>query len=371
MKVPFLALSQEHNKHIDDFTHVFNHTIALSDFIQGESVSEFEKKLSTVFASNYVQSCANGTDAILLSLMASGLNSRDEVLLPSFTYAATAGPVVLLGLKPVFVDVDYNTFTIDIKDLENKITEKSRAIIPVHLFGQSCDMASIKKIANEFELLIIEDNAQSLGSMWLDSKSKKHFTGTIGEFGTNSFFPSKNLGGFGDGGAIFCKTEDNYKALKSISAHGQNGKYNHERLGVNSRLDTLQAGLLKVKLKYFDESIQMRKNNAGEYTDNIKDCPGIELPFVPYYSIHSYNQFTIKVKDGKRDLLKQHLNKQGIDTMVYYPQPLHLQKAFCAYSYDCPVSEKLAKEVLSIPVHPMLKTEELAYVSDTIRQFFK
>ncbi len=371
MKVPFLALSQEHNNYIDDFTKVFNNTLLASDFIQGELVKCFEDNVSSVFQSNYVQSCANGTDAILLSLMASGLKNGDEVLIPSFTYAATAGPVVMLGLKPVFVEVNYHTFTIDIQDLKNKITEKSKAIIPVHLFGQACDMAEIMKIAKEFNLIIIEDNAQSLGTEWIDEEREKHFTGTIGAFGTNSFFPSKNLGGFGDGGAVFCKNEEDYKSLKSIAAHGQNGKYNHQRLGINSRLDTLQAGLLQIKLKYFDDSLQVRKNNALKYRDNLKDCLGIELPFVPKYSGHSYNQFTLKVKAEKRDALQMFLKENEIDAMVYYPKALHQQKAFIAFKNDCPISDKLSREVLSIPIHGGLKAEQLDYVSDKIRQFFK
>lgn len=371
MIVPFLALSQEHDGYKESFSRVFENLLQASDFIQGKSVKAFENELADYFASPLVQSCANGTDAILLSIMACGFKAGDEILVPSFTYAATAGPIAILGLKPVFIDVDYNTFTIDIQDLRKKITAKSKAIIPVHLFGQSCDMVRINEIANENDLLVIEDNAQSLGTEWVSDDNKKYYTGTIGDFGTNSFFPSKNLGALGDGGVVFCKSEKNYKALKSIAAHGQNGKYNHERFGVNSRLDTLQAGLLQIKLKYFSEAIQARRNNAFQYNENLKDCSGIELPYVPDYSLHSYNQFTLKTKDGKRDALKEFLKKHGIDSMIYYPKPLHQQKAFLSYTNECPISEKLAQEVLSIPIHPMLKTQELDYVSDRIRQFFQ
>ena len=340
-------------------------------FIQGPAVSEFSKNLSSYLGGVNVITCANGTDALQIAMMALDLKPGDEVILPVHTYVATAEVIGLLSLTPVFVDVDQRTFNLDANQIESKITPKTKVIVPVHLYGQCADMEAIVEIASRYNLFIIEDVAQALGAKYTFSNGQQKRAGTIGTIGTTSFFPSKNLGCFGDGGAIF--TQDSLLAEKigMIANHGQKVKYRHESIGVNSRLDTLQAAVLKVKLKYLDEYEQKRNEAAIFYDQQLVNIPELQLPYRSPNSTHVYHQYTIQAT--RRDELKTYLEKQGIPTMIYYPIPLHFQKAYARAGFSegsFPVTEKLSKSVISLPIHTEMKIDELAFICDTIRNFY-
>jgi len=369
LPIPFLDLEKEQQVYSEKLETAFQNVIRKTNYINGDEVKLFEKSLSDKFNSKYVLACGNGTDAIYIALLALDLPKDAEVLVPSFTYAASAEPILQLGLTPVFVDIDPNTFCIDCIDLKSKITPKTKAIIVVHLFGQSADMQQIQQIAHENELYVIEDNAQSLGTK---SKlgSEWFYTGTIGDIGTNSFFPSKNLGGFGDGGAIFFQNENHFQKAKMIAAHGQSQKYIHEIVGINSRLDTLQAALLQVKLPYLDAVLQKRKENAKFYFQHLQNVPFLSLPQIPSYSDHSFNQFSICIKNKLRDQFQQYLQENGIPSMIYYKIPLHHQKAFSSLKpIELPHTEKICQEIISIPIQPCLSKEQLDYIVEKISNF--
>jgi UDP-2-acetamido-2-deoxy-ribo-hexuluronate aminotransferase len=342
-------------------------------FIQGPEVNTFAQSLSRYIGGSLVIPCANGTDALQIAMMALDLKPGDEVILPVHTYVATAEVIALLGLTPVFIDVDKDTFNIAPALLESKITAKTKAIVPVHLYGQCADMEPILHIAAKYNLHVIEDVAQALGAdyTFADGTTKK--AGTIGTIGTTSFFPSKNLGCFGDGGAIFTNDKALGEKIKMISNHGQKIKYHHDIIGVNSRLDTLQAAVLNVKLNYLDGYAQ-RRNEAASYYDNaLASIPTLTIPKRATNSTHVFHQYTIQVSDGLRDNLKSHLEAHGIPTMIYYPVPLHLQKAYKRAGFEegsFPVTEELSKTVLSLPIHTEMKEEELEYISGTIKNFF-
>jgi UDP-2-acetamido-2-deoxy-ribo-hexuluronate aminotransferase len=305
--------------------------------------------------------------------MALDLKPGDEVILPVHTYVATAEVIALLGLTPVFIDVDKDTFNIAPALLESKITAKTKAIVPVHLYGQCADMEPILHIAAKYNLHVIEDVAQALGAdyTFADGTTKK--AGTIGTIGTTSFFPSKNLGCFGDGGAIFTNDKALGEKIKMISNHGQKIKYHHDIIGVNSRLDTLQAAVLNVKLNYLDGYAQRRNEAASYYDKALASTPTLTTPKRATNSTHVFHQYTIQVSGGLRDNLKSHLEAHGIPTMIYYPVPLHLQKAYKRAGFEegsFPVTEELSKTVLSLPIHTEMKEEELEYISGTIKNFF-
>ena len=341
-------------------------------FINGPEVKTFAAALSNYLEVKHVIPCANGTDALQIALMALGLQSGDEVITTSFNYVAAAEAVALLGLKPVFVEVEEGTFNLDVSKLEEKITPRTKAIIAVHLFGQGCDMEKIMEIAERRGIVVIEDNAQSLGCE-INYKGKKQKAGTIGHIGTTSFFPTKNLGCMGDGGAIYTNDDRLADLTKSISAHGQGQRYEFKQIGVNSRLDTLQAAMLLVKLKSLPQSLEKRSHWATRYQQVLGEVKGIKLPSTSSFSTHSYNQYTLRVEGGKRDLLKQYLSDNAIPSMVYYPKPLHLQPAFAFLGYkkgDFAVSEIVCKEVISLPIHPELSEEQILYITDKIKQFF-
>lgn len=369
LPISFLDLEKEQVRYKTALELAFQTILRKTNYINGDEVRSFEKSLSEKFNTPFVLGCGNGTDAIYIALLALNLPKDAEIIVPSFTYAASAEPVLQAGLTPVFVDVDPRSYCIDISDLKSKITSKTKAIIVVHLFGQAVDLQSIPFIAKEHNLHLIEDNAQSLGSKVLVDDELK-YTGTIGDIGTNSFFPSKNLGGFGDGGALFFRKEEHYQRAKMIASHGQSQKYIHDIVGINSRLDTLQAALLSVKLPYLDVVLQKRKENAQFYFEHLQHIDSIELPEVPHYSEHSFNQFTIRLKNNRRDVFQLYLNQKGIPSMVYYKIPLHHQKAFSGLKkVTLPRTEKLCEEVISIPVHPCLDQEQLYYIVDQISKF--
>ena len=347
------------------------HVIDSAAFIQGPEVNEFSKNLSSYLGGTTVIPCANGTDALQIAMMALNLKSGDEIILPVHTYVATAEVIALLGLTPVFVDVDERTFNIDVSQIESKLTSKTKAIVPVHLYGQCADMESIMAIAIKHDLFVIEDAAQALGAKYRYSTGEWKRAGTIGTIGTTSFFPSKNLGCFGDGGALLTTDSNLAEKIKMIANHGQKKKYHHDVIGINSRLDTLQAAVLNVKLKYLDLYEQKRNEAAFFYDQHLKSISEIEVPVRSENSTHVFHQYTIRT--DRRDELRLYLEKSGIPSMIYYPVPLHLQKAYIRDGFtegSFPITEKLSKSVLSLPIHTEMRTDELEFICQTIRNFY-
>jgi len=341
-------------------------------FIQGKPVKEFEESLSQYTGSKHVISCGNGTDALTAALMALEIGPGDEVVTTPFTFIATVEAIALVGAKPVFVDVCEETFTLDANRLESAITPKSKAIIPVHLYGQCAYMEPILNIANKHNIHVIEDACQAIGTDYHFADGNTKQAGTMGNIGCLSFFPSKNLGCFGDGGALMTDDADLAGKLRSICRHGSTERYHHERIGLNSRLDTLQAAILTVKLDHLREYIDARREAATYYHSALSDLDWLSLPASSPYSTHTYHQFTVSVKNGRRDALKQHLADKGIPSAIYYPVPAHLQSAYAFLNHhkgDFPVAEKLCEEVLSLPMHSELTEEQLEYICLTIKNF--
>lgn len=345
-----------------------------TDFIQGKPVKKFERNLSAWVGAKHAISCANGTDALQLAFMALGLKSGDEVILPTFTYVATAEVIALLGLKPILVDVDSQTFNINIEAASHLVTSRTKAIVPVHLYGQCANMEEIMKFAEYHKLFVVEDTAQAIGAKVRFSDGSMRSAGTIGHIGTTSFFPSKNLGCFGDGGAIFTENDNLASKLRMIANHGQSVKYRHDVIGVNSRLDTIQAAILNVKLDYLHSYCEARQKSAAFYDDALKDVEQVTTPFRSPFSSHVFHQYTIKVNEQySRDELKSHLAKQGIPSMIYYPLPLHEQKAYLEFmseDMEFPISTALCNSVLSLPMHTHLKIEEQEFIVGHIKSFF-
>lgn len=345
-----------------------------TQFIKGPQVRRFEENLSEYLKVKHVVSCANGTDALQIAMMALGYQPGDEVITASFTYVATAEVIALLKLSPVLVEVNPDTFTIEPAAIEKAITPKTKAIVPVHLFGQSADMEAIMKIADKYGLHVIEDNAQAIGADYTFNNGTKRKAGTIGTVGTTSFFPSKNLGCFGDGGAIFTKDDALAQKIRMVANHGQIVQYVHDEIGVNSRLDTLQAAILDVKLKFLDDFADRRRSVADFYDKAFAGLKNIQTPVRAPYSNHVFHQYTVKLKDLDRDKVRAKLAERGIPSMVYYPIPLHLQKAYRDSRYKAgffPVTEELCKSVLSLPIHTEMEEEELLYIVDVVKEMIK
>jgi UDP-2-acetamido-2-deoxy-ribo-hexuluronate aminotransferase len=364
LQTQYLSIKPEIDEAIQ---HVLNSTA----FIQGEQVQEFAKALAQYIGAKAAIPCANGTDALQIAMMALEYKPGDEVIIPVHTYVATAEVIALLSLTPVFVDVDESTFNLDVKQLESKITSKTVAIVPVHLYGQCANMEAILEIARRFNLHVIEDAAQSLGANYLFKDGRKMQAGTMGIIGTTSFFPSKNLGCFGDGGALFTNDTMLAEKIKMIANHGQKQKYHHDVIGINSRLDTLQAAILIVKLKYLKEYEQKRNDAAAFYDNNLKEISQIQIPHRSSFSTHVFHQYTLRVE--KRDELKSHLEQRGIPTMIYYPMPLHFQNAYKRSDYgegSFPITERLSKMVISLPIHTEMKVEEQEFICNAIREFY-
>ena len=358
----------------DEIDQSIQRVLTSTAFIQGPEVQEFAKALATYTGAKFVIPCANGTDALQIAMMALDFRPGDEVILPVHTYVATAEVIALLGLTPVFVDVDEATFNIDVHQLEDKISDKTVAIVPVHLYGQCADMEPILNLASKYSLSVIEDAAQSLSADYTFKNGEKKKAGTMGTVGTTSFFPSKNLGCFGDGGAIFTNDEALAEKIKMISNHGQKVKYYHEIIGVNSRLDTIQAAILNVKLKYLNDYSARRMEAAAYYDRELSGIPGIEVPFRVLNSTHVFHQYTIKVKNGKRDEFREYLTGAGIPTMIYYPVPLHFQYAFKRRGIGLgsfPVSENLSKVLISLPIHTEMDADQLDFICTKIKQYFR
>lgn len=337
-------------------------------FIQGAQVRDFARDLGE-YVDAHVIPCANGTDALQIAMMTLGLKAGDEVILPVHTYVATAEVIALLGLSPVFIDVDDRTFNIDVGQLQTSITKKTKAIVPVHLYGQCADMESLLKIADERQLFVIEDAAQSLGAEYTFSTGVVRKSGAMGTIGTTSFFPTKNLGCYGDGGAVFTNDKNLAEKVAMIANHGQKKKYHHDIIGVNSRLDTIQAAVLNVKLKYLDDYTRRRNDVAAFYDHALKGVGDIKTPVRSSSSTHVFHQYTIQT--SKRDALKEHLEKSGIPSMIYYPVPLHLQPAYRKNQPDSfPVTERLSKTVISLPIHTEMNDEQLTFICDAIKKFY-
>lgn len=343
-------------------------------FINGPEVKEFEKELAAYLKAEEVIACANGTDALQIAMMALGLKPGDEVITPSFTFVATVEVVALLGIEPVFADVLPGTFNIDPADIKRKITPKTKAIVPVHLFGQTADMDPIMAIAMEHDLFVIEDNCQAIGSDYTFSDGTKKKSGTIGHIGTTSFFPSKNLGCYGDGGAIFTNDDDLAKRIRKVCNHGSDVRYYHEVVGVNSRLDAMQAAILRIKLRQLDAYSAARNAVASTYDNAFADLAHISTPARSSNSDHVFHQYTMRVTGGHRDGLKQHLEAHGIPAMIYYPVSCHMQAAYKSTRFpegSLPVTEQLTHEVLSLPMSTELDNEQLTHITDTVKGFFK
>ena len=341
-------------------------------FINGKPVQDFTQSLSGYLGAKHVIPCANGTDALQIAMMALDLQPGDEVITPSFTYIATTEVVALLKLKPVFAEVDPDTFCIDPASIRTLITPRTKAIVPVHLYGQSAPMEEIMKIAEEFGLYVIEDNAQAIGADFHYSNGTQKKTGTIGHIGATSFFPSKNLGCYGDGGAIFTQDDTLADKMRKIANHGQSVRYYHDLVGCNSRLDTLQAAILNIKLPLLDQYTASRQKAAAFYTQAFADESRIKTPIIADYSTHVFHQYTLTLENVNRDALNTYLADQQIPSMIYYPVPAHKQKMFAGLQQtepSLPVTDWLCQRVISLPMHTELTEEQLNYIVDHIRQF--
>ncbi|HXF99769.1 MAG TPA: DegT/DnrJ/EryC1/StrS family aminotransferase [Bacteroidota bacterium] len=335
-------------------------------FILGKEVGEFECQIAGYLGVKYAVGCASGTDALQVALMALGIGPGDEVISTPFTFVATTETIVLLGAKPVYVDIDPKTFNINPSLIERAITPRTKAIIPVHLYGQAAEMDPIMQIARRYNLRVIEDAAQALGAAY---KGKK--VCTFGDIGCISYFPSKNLGAFGDAGMVVTNDPELAERMRMITVHGSKTRYYHDILGLNSRLDTLQAVVLSVKLKYLDEWNQTRRRAAARYNELLRDTP-VTTPYVAPHCTHIFHQYTLRAP--RRNELSEHLKAKGIPHAIYYPVPLHLQKAFAVAGKgkgDFPVAEQAAEEVISLPMHTELTEEQLVYITDAIREFYR
>lgn len=341
-------------------------------FINGPIVSEFSKNLANYLGVKHVIPCANGTDALQISLMALDLQPGDEVITPSFTYIATTEVVALLRLKPVFVEVDRQTFCMDVHDLEKVITPRTKAIVPVHLYGQAANMEAIMAVAKKYNLYVIEDNAQAIGAAFSFSDGTVKKTGTIGHIGCTSFYPSKNLGAYGDGGAICTDDDALAEKLKMIANHGQTKRYYHDMVGCNSRLDSIQAAILNIKLKHLDEYGKARQQVAAYYDKAFANNSKITTPFVADNTTHVYHQYTLVLNGANRDELKEFLETKGIPSMIYYPLPGHRQKMFAHFQSevrDLATTDWLTDRVISLPVHTEMDEEQLKYITESVLEF--
>jgi len=343
-------------------------------FINGPQVKAFKANLEKYLDATCVIPCANGTDALQIALMGLGLEPGDEVIVPAFTYVATAEVIGLLRLTPVMVDVDPDTFNISAELIEPAITEKTKAIVPVHLFGQSADMEAILQLAKKHNLYVIEDNAQAIGADYTFSDGRVQKTGTLGHIGCTSFYPSKNLGAYGDGGAIFTNDSELGEQLRIISSHGQTKRYYHDYIGVNSRLDSIQAAILNIKLAKLDEYAKARQTVAAYYDEQLGKINGVQIPARQYNSTHVFHQYTLRVPAAKRNPLQEFLKKKGVPSMIYYPVPLDEQKAFKGMikdvSLDLPVTKVLCDTVISLPIHTEMDKEQLDYICTAVLDFF-
>ncbi len=343
-----------------------------SAFINGKPVQDFSDALAGYLDVKHVIPCANGTDALQISLMALGLRPGDEVITPSFTFIATAEVIALLNYKPVFVDVDKDTFCMDVESLKKAITPNTKAIVPVHLYGHTANMEEVMKVANEHNIPVVEDTAQAIGADYIFSDGQRKKAGTIGTFGATSFFPSKNLGCYGDGGAIFTNDDELAHKAKIIAAHGAAKRYYHEIVGVNSRLDTVQAAVLNIKLPLLDSYIDERIKAANYYDNAFASSKHIKTPFRAKYCKHVFHQYTMQLEDVDRNGLQEYLQSKSIPSMLYYPVPAHKQQMFSSYGsadVHLPNTDYLTSRVLSLPMHTELEEEQLQYITSSVLEY--
>ncbi len=368
-KIQMVDLKGQYQKIKTEVDSALNEVISSTSFINGPAVKEFQSDLETYLNIKHVIPCANGTDALQIAMMALDLKQGDEVITANFTYVATAEVIGLLGLSPVLVDVNQDTFNIDIESIERNITSKTKAIVPVHLFGQCADMERIMAIAKKHNLYVIEDTAQAIGADYSFSDGRNFKAGTIGTIGCTSFFPSKNLGCFGDGGAIFTNNDELANKIRMIAHHGQSVQYVHEVLGVNSRLDSIQAAILKIKLKHLDEYALSRNKVAEFYDKAFSNHSKIKIPSRSKNSTHVFHQYTLQIIGYDRTELREKLTEHGIPAMIYYPIPLHKQNAYKNERFktnDFPITQKLCDTVLSLPMHTELDEDTLNYITNTL-----
>jgi UDP-2-acetamido-2-deoxy-ribo-hexuluronate aminotransferase len=371
-KIQMVDLKSQYEKIKPEVDAAIQNVLNTTAFINGPEVKAFQAELEKYLGAKHVIPCANGTDALQIAMMALDLKPGDEVITADFTYVATAEVIALLGLKPVLVDVIPNTFDIDIKAIENAITPKTKAIVPVHLFGQCADMEAIMALAKKHNLYVIEDTAQAIGADYSFADGTKKKAGTIGTVGCTSFFPSKNLGCYGDGGAIFTNDDALAAKIRMIANHGQSVQYVHDSIGVNSRLDSIQAAILRIKLRDLDNYAAARNKAADYYDKAFANYPKLITPARAKYSNHVFHQYTLQLKGVDRNALREYLSSKEIPAMIYYPIPLHMQKAYLDPRYkegDFPVTEKLCASVVSLPMHTELDEETLKYITDSVLEF--
>ncbi|WP_121354399.1 DegT/DnrJ/EryC1/StrS family aminotransferase [Flavisolibacter nicotianae] len=367
--IQMVDLKQQYQKLKEEIDAAVISVLESSAFINGPQVHSFAASLASYNGARHVLPCANGTDALQIAMMALGLQPGDEVITPSFTYIATTEVIALLKLTPVFVDVDPKTFCIDPKAIEAAITPRTRAIVPVHLYGQAANMEEIMKIADTHGLAVIEDNAQAIGSEYIFSDGTVKKTGSIGTIGTTSFFPSKNLGGYGDGGALMTNDDALAETIKMIANHGQSKRYYHDIVGCNSRLDTIQAAVLEVKLKHLDAYIDSRRKLADAYDQAFQGQPGVTTPYRAPYSKHVFHQYTLVLDGIDRNGLHDYLASRNIPSMIYYPVPAHRQKMFESFGSSAtslPVTDWLTERVISLPMHTEMEQEQLEQITTEV-----
>lgn len=370
--IQMVDLKSQYHKIKDEIDANVLKVVESSAYINGPAVKDFQQHLEEYLKVKHVIPCGNGTDALQVAMMALDLKPGDEVITTPFTFIATVEVVGLLGLTPVFVDVEADTFNMDVQQLEAAITPKTKAIVPVHLFGQCCNMQEICKIANKYGVAVIEDNCQAIGAEVMIDDYPLQKSGTLGTIGCTSFFPSKNLGCYGDGGALFTNDDELDYKIRGIVNHGMFTRYYHDMIGVNSRLDSMQAAILDVKLKHLDEYIAARQQAAQYYNKAFANHPKIATPTTASYTTHVFHQYTLKLKDVDRYRLIENMKEAGVPVMIYYPVPLHLQKAFAHLHYekgDFPVAESLCDCVVSLPMHTELDEEQLQYITENFLKF--
>lgn len=373
-KISMVDLKGQYERLRPEIDRAIREVIEGTAFIRGPEVQKFQEEMAGYLGSSYCIACANGTDALQVAMMGLGLKPGDEIITTPFTFIATVEVIRLLGLKPVLADVEADTFNIDPAEIGRRITNRTKAIVPVHLFGQAADMQRIMQIAETHDLHVIEDNAQATGTDYTFPGGRTAKTGTIGTIGCTSFFPSKNLGAYGDGGALFTDDDALAEKLRSITNHGMAERYHYELVGVNSRLDTIQAAILRVKLKHLDAFNQARQEAAARYDASFRNLSGVSIPVRNPDSTHIFHQYTLQVDPSRRDPLKAWLGERDIPSMIYYPVPLHLQKAYADLGYaegDLPVSESLCQKVISLPMHTELDDEQLDHIIRSVTEFFK
>ncbi len=375
LQIQMVDLKNQYLKLKEEIDAGIQEVLDTTAFINGPKVQEFQRNLEQYLGVQHVIPCANGTDALQIAMMAIDLQPGDEVIVPAFTYVATAEVIALLRLRPVMVDVDPDTFNVTAEIIESAITPKTKAIVPVNLFGQSCDLEPIMELAVQHSLWVIEDNAQAIGADYTFRDGRTVKTGAIGHIGCTSFYPSKNLGAYGDGGAIYTNHEELARKCRMIANHGQVKRYYHDLVGVNSRLDSIQAAILDVKLKHLDEYAAARQRAAAFYDQAFVNVEQLQIPKRQHNSTHVFHQYTLIVKDGRRDDLQTSLQAKGIPTMIYYPVPLYKQEAYknamANAVTELPITERLCQSVISLPMHTEMDDDMLAYISEAVIEFFK